>query len=279
MRLPLAFVLLAAPLIAADLTPPAGPDKGFDAKRDKIDRGKAETVEYESKSIDVKRKAVIYTPPGYDPKGKTKYPVLYLLHGIGDDETGWTKQGAADRIFDNLLADKKMVPMVVVMPNGRAHKTLTAKDDWGKQGPAFAAFEDDLMKDLIPFVEKTYAVTADADHRAIAGLSMGGGQTLNFGLGHPDAFAWVGAFAAAPNTKPMKELLKTAEADAKKRKLLWVSCGDEDFILEVSKKAHAALTDAKVPHYWHLGKGKHEWKVWKDDLYRLSQLLFQDEKK
>jgi enterochelin esterase-like enzyme len=277
-RLPLSFLLLAAPLLAADLTPPAAPEKGFDAKRDEIGRGKTEAVEYESKSIDAKRKAVIYTPPGYDPKAKTKYPVLYLLHGIGDDETGWTDKGAAARILDNLLADKKAVPMVVVMPNGRAHKTMTAKDPWDKQGAAFAAFEDDLLKDLIPFVEKTYMVTADADHRAIAGLSMGGGQTLNFGLGHPDTFAWVGAFAAAPNTKPAKELLKDADA-IKKLKLLWVSCGDEDFILDVSKKAHAALTDAKVPHYWHLGKGKHEWGVWKDDLFRLAQLLFVEEKK
>ena len=160
--------------------PPA--PKGFDVKRDGIDRGKLETVEYDSTTVGVKRKAQVYTPPGYS-KDK-KYPVLYLLHGIGGDENEWTRGGAANVILDNLYADKKAVPMIVVLPNGRASKDVTARDPIPKQAPAFAAFEKDLLNDLIPFIEKTYSVKADRESRALAGLSMGGGQSLNFGLGN-----------------------------------------------------------------------------------------------
>src|SRR3954454_20556110 len=126
------------------------------------------------------RKARVYTPPGFS-KDK-KYPVLYLLHGIGGDENEWKRGGAPGVLLDSLYADKKAVPMIVVMPNGRAAKNDRPGGDFKGQGPAFAAFEDDLLKDLIPFVEKTYAVKADRESRALAGLSMGGGQSLNFGL-------------------------------------------------------------------------------------------------
>src|SRR5262249_50655408 len=154
--------------------------KGFDARRDGIDCGKLETVEYDSKTVGAKRKARVYTPPGYS-KDK-KYPVLYLLHGIGGEENEWTRGGSPHVNLDNLYADKKIVPMIVVMPNGRAAKDVTARDPFPKQGPAFAAFEKDLLNDLIPFIEKTYSVKADRESRALAGLSMGGGQSLNFGL-------------------------------------------------------------------------------------------------
>ncbi|WP_082842816.1 alpha/beta hydrolase-fold protein [Gemmata sp. SH-PL17] len=252
----------------------AAPPKGFDAKRDGIERGKAETVEYDSTTVGIKRNAVVYTPPGYS-KDK-KYPVLYLLHGIGDIETGWTKQGAADVILDNLFADKKLVPMIVVMPNGRAAKDVTQRTPWDKQGPAFEAFEKDLLKDLIPFVEKNYSVKSDRESRALAGLSMGGGQSLNFGLGNLDTFAWVGGFASAPNTKPIGDLVKNPSEAAKKLKLLWVSCGDADFIIDVSKRVHASLSELKVPHEWHLSEGKHEWPVWKVDLYYFAPKLFRE---
>src|SRR6478672_8988940 len=145
------------------------PPAGFDKKRDGIDRGKLETVEYDSKTVGIVRKARVYTPPGYS-KDK-KYPVLYLLHGIGGDENEWPRGGAPDVIFDNLYADKKAVPMIVVMPNGRAQKDLTARDPIPKQSPAFAAFEKELLGDLIPFVENTYPVKADRASRALAGLS------------------------------------------------------------------------------------------------------------
>ena len=194
--------------------------KGFDTRRDGIERGKLETVEYDSTTVGVKRKAQVYTPPGYSKD--QKYPVLYLLHGIGGDENEWTRGGAANVILDNLYADKKAVPMIVVLPNGRASKDLTPRDPIPKQSPAFAAFEQDLLTDLIPFIEKTYSVKADRESRALAGLSMGGGQSLNFGLSHLDTFAWVGGFSSAPNTKKVG---RPGEGPGRRREEAASCCG------------------------------------------------------
>jgi enterochelin esterase-like enzyme len=251
------------------------PPKDYDKKRDSIDRGKMEVVEYDSATVGIKRKAQIYTSPGYT-KDK-KYPVFYLLHGIGGDENEWPRGGTPDVILDNLYADKKLVPMIVVMPNGRASKDLTARSPFQQQSPAFAAFEQDLLKDLIPFVEKTYPVKADRESRAIAGLSMGGGQSLNFGLGNLDTFAWVGGFSSAPNTKPAADLIKDHADAARKLKLLYVSCGDQDGLLRISQNVHKMLDEKKVPHeYRVISGGKHDFKVWKSDLYHFAQLIFQD---
>lgn len=248
------------------------PPKGFDTRRDGTERGKLETVEYESSTVGAKRKAQVYTPPEFSKD--QKYPVLYLLHGIGGDEREWTRGGAADVVLDNLYADKKAVPMIVVMPNGRASKDLTARDPIPKQSPAFAAFEKDLLADLIPFIEKTYPVKADRESRAIAGLSMGGGQALNFGLAHLDTFAWVGGFSSAPNTKRADDLVKDPAAAAKKLKLLWVSCGDKDRLMGISRGFHEALAEKKVPHVWQVDSGGHDFRVWKADLYHFAPLLF-----
>lgn len=271
------FLFGAVPLVAfavaARAEPPA-PPRGFDARRDGIERGHIEAVAYDSKTVGGKRKAVIYTPPGFSRD--KKYPVLYLLHGIGDDETGWWKKGAANTILDNLFADRKIVPTIVVMPNGRASKDVTIRTPWDKQFPAFAAFENDLLKDLIPYVESHYPVLADRDHRALAGLSMGGGQSLNFGLRHLDTFAWVGGFSAAPNTRPAGELVKDPAATAKQLRLLWVSCGDQDRLMGLNKQFHTALEGMKVAHVWHVDTGGHTWPVWKNDLYLLAQMLFRD---
>ncbi len=251
--------------------------KGFDAKRDGIDRGKLETVEYDSTTVKGKRKAQVYTPPGYT-KDK-KYPVLYLLHGIGGDENEWPRGGSPNVILDNLYADKKAVPMVVVMPNGRAAKDVTARDPFPKQSPAFAAFEKDLLTDLIPFVEKTYSANADRQSRALAGLSMGGGQSLNFGLNNLDTFAWVGGFSSAPNTKRPADLLKDPAESAKKLRLLYVSCGDKDGLLRISEGVHKMLDEKKVAHvYVVVPGGRHDFKEWKNDLYHFSQLLFREPK-
>lgn len=194
------------------------PPEGFDVRRDGVEHGKLETVEYDSKTVGIKCKAQVYTPPGYS--ADNKYPVLYLLHGIGGDEKEWTRGGAADVILDNLYADKKAVPMIVVLPNGRASKDLTPRDPIPRQSPAFAAFERDLLDDLIPFIEKTYSVKTDRESRALGGLSMSGGQSLNFGLTHLDTFAWVGGFSSAPNTKPAATLLPNPDDAKKKLKLL-----------------------------------------------------------
>jgi enterochelin esterase-like enzyme len=273
----LAWVVLAgtaAPAPAQTDQYPAPPE-GFDKRRDGIDRGKVEAVEYDSTTVGVKRKARVYTPPGYTKD--QKYPVLYLLHGIGGDENEWPRGGVPDAILDNLIADKQAVPMIVVMPNGRASKEVTAKSGFGQQGPAFAAFEQDLLKDLIPFVEKTYSVKADRESRALAGLSMGGGQSLNFGLGNLDTFAWVGGFSSAPNTRRPADLIKDHDATAKKLKLLYVACGDKDGLFRISENVHKMLDENKVPHVYRvIPGGGHDFKVWKSDLYHFARLVFRE---
>src|SRR5579883_2177145 len=254
------------------------PPKGYDTRRDGIDRGKVELVEYDSTTVGVKRKARVYTPPGYS-KDK-KYPVLYLLHGIGGDENEWVRGGAPDTILDNLYADKKAVPMIVVMPNGRASKDATARDPFPKQGPAFAAFEKDLLTDLIPFIEKDYSVKADRESRALAGLSMGGGQSLNFGLGNLDTFAWVGGFSSAPNTRRPNELIKDHAEATKKLRLLYIACGDKDGLFRISEGVHKMLDEKKVPHVYRvIPGGRHDFQVWKSDLYHFAQLLFREPEK
>lgn len=246
--------------------------RGFDTVRPEVPHGRVETVTYPSSTVGVDRKAVIYTPPGYSKD--RKWPVLYLLHGIGDEEPVWTKAGGAHTILDNLIADGKAQPLIVVMPNGRAAKQDRAGGDFQSQIPAFANFEQDLLKDLIPFVESHYSVDARREARALAGLSMGGGQSLNIGLTHIDTFAWIGGFSSAPNTKPVTELITDAAAVSERLKLLWISCGDEDFLLEVSRKFHVDLEARQIPHEWRFEEGAHTWDVWKTDLYFFSQKLF-----
>jgi enterochelin esterase-like enzyme len=247
---------------------------GFDTPRSDIKKGKIDTIIYESKTIGTKRKALVYTPPSYS-KGK-KYPVLYLLHGIGGDEKEWLKGGQPQVILDNLYAENKIQPMIVVMPNGRAMKddraigNIMAKD----KVEAFAAFEKDLLTDLIPFIEKKYPVLTDKENRAIAGLSMGGGQSLNFGLGNPDEFAWVGGFSSAPNLKAPELLVPNPEETKKKLKLLWISCGDNDGLISFSQRTHDYLVANSVPHIFYIEPGIHDFKVWKNDLFMFSQLLF-----
>ena len=246
---------------------------GFDKRRDGIERGKLETVEYESTTVGTKRKARVYTPPGFSKD--QRYPVLYLLHGIGGDENEWARNGAPDIILDNLYVDKKVVPMIVVLPNGRASKDLTARDPIPKQSPAFARFEQELLTDLIPFIEKNYPVRADRESRALFGLSMGGGQALNFGLGHLDTFAWVGGFSSAPNTRPPAELIQDHEKTAATLRLLYVSCGDKDGLFRISQGVHRMLEEKKVPHVYRvIPNGGHDFRVWKDDLYQIAQRIF-----
>jgi enterochelin esterase-like enzyme len=250
--------------------PPA--PEGFDKKRDGIARGNVATIEYDSKTVGNKRKMLVYTPPGYSKD--TKYPVFYLLHGIGDDETGWSQKGSAEVILDNLYADKKIVPMIVVMPNGRAAPDDRAEGAGPRNAQAFAAFENDLLQDIIPFVESKYSVKTGPENRALAGLSMGGGQSLNFGLAHLDTFAWIGGFSSAPNTKSPAELVPDPNAAKAKLKLLWISCGDKDGLINIGQGVHAYLKERNVPHIWHVDSGTHTWPVWKNDLYLFSQRIF-----
>ena len=206
------------------------------------------------------------------------YNVLYLLHGIGGDETEWYNNGRPDIILDNLYAEKKLTPMIVVMPNGRAMPDDRAGGNIfdSVKVQAFSNFEKDLLNDLIPFIESHYPVIKNRENRALAGLSMGGGQALNFGLAHLDTFAWIGAFSPAPNTEAPEILVPNPEEAVQKIKLLWLSCGDQDGLLHISEHTHAYLQEQIVPHIWYLEPGKHDFTVWKNDLYLFSQLLFQE---
>lgn len=250
---------------------PPAPDT-FNTPRDGIARGQIEKVEYDSRSVGTRRKALVYTPPGYSPD--RKYPVLYLLHGIGGDEEEWRRGAKPEVILDNLIADGHAVPMIVVMPNGRAQPDDRATGNVMASAPAFAKFEDDLLKDLIPFVEARYGVVAHRESRALAGLSMGGGQSLNFGLAHLDTFAWVGGFSSAPNTKPPEELVPDPARARDRLKLLWISCGDRDGLIFISQRTHAYLKEHRVPHIWHLDSGGHDFAVWRSNLYHFARRLF-----
>lgn len=248
--------------------------QGFDTLRNNIIHGKIDTIVYISKTVGAKRRALVYTPPGYSKKNR--YPVLYLLHGIGGDEKEWLNGGSPQLILDNLYAESKLAPMIVVMPNGRAMKDDRATGNIMAPDKiqAFATFEQDLLQDLIPFVEKQFPVFTDRENRAISGLSMGGGQALNFGLGNLDQFAWVGGFSSAPNTRSPELLMPDPEIAKRRLKLLWISCGDNDNLISFSKHTHDYLYENKVPHVYYLEPGRHDFTVWKNDLYMFSQLLF-----
>jgi enterochelin esterase-like enzyme len=248
------------------------PPAGFAARREAIPHGKLEMVEYESKTVGTKRKMQVYTPPGYS--AEKKYPVLYLLHGIGGDETEWERFATPDVLLDNLIADVKAVPMIIVMPNGRAQKDDRAGPNPMATAPAFARFERDLLDDVIPAIESGYSTQADAGHRALAGLSMGGGQSLNFGLAHLDTFAWVGGFSSAPNTRPPAELVPDPAAAKARLRLLWVSCGNKDGLIRISQGVHTYLKEKEVPHVWHVDGNGHDATHWRNNLWLFAQRIF-----
>ncbi|MHA8052696.1 alpha/beta hydrolase-fold protein [Aquirufa sp. OSTEICH-129A] len=268
----LSFLLLAFSAHAQEIIKPA--HAGFDVFRENIPHGKLDSISYPSKTVGNPRKAIIYTPPGY-VKNK-KYPVLYLLHGIGGDEKEWLNGASPQHILDNLYAEGKIEPMIVVMPNGRAMKddravgNIMAPD----KVQAFAHFEQDLLNDLIPFIEKSYSVLKDREHRAIAGLSMGGGQSLNFGLGNLDRFSWIGGFSSAPNTKSPEVLVPNPADFKNKVKLLFLSCGANDGLISFTYRLHDYLNKKSLPHIYFIEPGVHDFKVWKNGLFMFSQLLF-----
>ena len=249
----------------------AAPD-GFDVERAGIPHGTLELVEYKSTTVGTVRKATVYLPPKFD--AAKKYPVLYLLHGIGGDEREWL-QGVPNIILDNLIADGKAVDMIIVMPNGRAQENDRAEGNVYATAPAFANFEFDLLKDLIPFIEGKYNVYADKMHRAIAGLSMGGGQSLNFGLAHMDVFAFVGGFSSAPNTKMPEELVPDPEKTKAENTLLWMVCGSKDGLMYNSSRLKAYCDEKGVPcTLIEYPDGVHDFVVWKYGLYNFAQKIF-----
>lgn len=258
------------------------PPEGYDKVREGIEHGKLEKVYYDSKSVGAKRWLQVYTPPGYS-KDK-KYPVLYLLHGIGGNEREeWARGGVPHVIMDNLIAEKKVEPFILVLPNGNA-TTNTARgntpDSTGGRAAGFGGwgkpFENDLIKDIIPHIEGNYSVKTGRENRALAGLSMGGGQSLNIGLGNLETFAWVGGFSSAPNTHPPEQLVADPEKAAKQLKLLYISCGNKDGLIRVSQGTHAYLKEKNVPHVWHVDEHGHDFQHWKKNFYNFSKLIFRE---
>ncbi|WNS46050.1 alpha/beta hydrolase-fold protein [Paenibacillus sp. MMS20-IR301] len=247
---------------------------GFDQQREGITRGEIMMIEYPSATVGNIRKARVYTPPGYS--SAEKYSVLYLLHGIGGDEDEWYRHGSPQVILDNLYADHLLKPMIVVLPNGRAMRNDRAEGDIFSPDKveAFETFESDLLNDLIPYIEVNYPVHTDRMHRALAGLSMGGGQSLNIGLNNLEHFAWIGAFSPAPNTKLPELLVPEPGKTSAQLSLLWLSCGDLDSLKNVSDRTHAYLSLHNVPHIWVEEHGDHDWPVWKNGLYQFARLIF-----
>ena len=248
--------------------------EGFDKETAGIERGTIVETEYQSKTVGTTRKVTIYLPPKYD-KSK-KYPVLYLLHGIGGDHKEWM-QGVPNIIMDNLYAKGKAKPMIIVMPNGRA--LPNDKAEGNIYGPemvkGFEIFERDLIDDLIPFIQGKYSTYTDQAHRAIAGLSMGGGQSLNFGLGNLDKFAYVGGFSSAPNTKQPEQLIPDMAAMKKANKLLWMVCGSKDGLMFNSSRLKAFCDKNEIPcTLIQYPDGQHDFVVWKYGLYNIAQLIF-----
>lgn len=257
--------------IAAYPVPPAG----FDVVRNDVPHGDLAVVEYESKTLGGLRRVMrVYTPPGYSQA--RNYPVLYLQHGLGNTSTEWTQRAKAPIIADTLLAEGKMLPMVMVFPSGNA--TATTADD--KQGDRTSesygpAYEQDLLKEIIPFVESHYAVYTDRVHRAIGGMSMGSGQALNIGLSHLDLFGSITEVAAAPNTKPPADLVPDPAA-LRQLKLFWVGSGNRDPLMRVNMGLHTFLLEKGVPHIWRLDNNAHDTAVMSANFYHFAQLLFKN---
>jgi enterochelin esterase-like enzyme len=281
------------------------PPPGFNIRRDDIPHGTLTEVPYDSKTLGTRRQIGVYLPPGYG--AGHRYPTLYLIHGLGWNNREWTQIRHADIVIDNLIADGKVPPMVMIFPNGDSTMTLadieangsgprmnpknaqhpagdpagggagTNAARGGRQGmnmePWLTPFENDLIRDIIPFVDSHYSVYSDRNHRALAGLSMGGGQALNIGIVHPETFAYVGGFSAAPDTKRPPELVPNPEGP-KKLELLWVACGSKDGLLRVSQGVHAYLKEKGVPHVWNVDGNAHDTAEWQNNLYHFSQRIF-----
>jgi enterochelin esterase-like enzyme len=256
------------------------PGADFYEPRD-VPHGDVRVKWYLSKVTGAWRRAYVYTPPDYDGNQKTRYPVLYLQHGAGENETGWTKQGRANLILDNLIAARKAAPMIVVMETGYATKTGAVPVPGPNGTPATPnAFEDVLIQDLIPMIDAKYRTIADRASRAMAGLSMGGNQTLQMTAAHLDTFAWIGAFSAPLRNFDIKTSLGGVFADAaaynKRVRLLWIGAGTgETTFIEAAGQLHTALDAAGVKHVMFESPGTaHEWQTWRRSLNDFAPRLF-----
>jgi enterochelin esterase family protein len=238
----------------------------------KVPHGTVHIHTYDSTSLGVTRRLYVYTPAGYETETLRRYPVLYLLHGSGDTELTWTVVGRANIILDNAIAQKRARPMIVVMPYG--HTPGAARDK--SRTRRGEAFEADLIEDVAPYVRRHYRIVEGPEHTAIVGLSMGGGQALRIGLGHPERFAWIGAFSsAAPDEEELGVLLAEPDVLNARLKLLWIGCGRSDFLFEANQRFLKALKAKGIKHVAHITDGSHEWRVWRYYLNEILPLLFQ----
>jgi enterochelin esterase family protein len=252
-----------------------------------VPHGEIRKVWYQSSTLGMQRRMHIYMPPGYE-SGNTRYPVFYLLHGGGDEDSGWSTIGRAGFILDNLLAEKKAKPMIIVMPNGslpRPSNLAPAASSAGPNPSAMAAAQDrftsELLKDIVPFVEKNYRILVGGQNRAIAGLSMGGGQTLRVVTTNPDQFAYVAVWSAGinPQTSPDFEKQNAAFLDNADRinkvvRLFSISVGDQDFTLAGSKHLSELLSRRGIKNELHLSGGGHTWINWRHYLNEYLPRLF-----
>jgi len=212
--------------------------------------------------------------PGDETNRETRYPVLYLFHGYGDSADAWTVVGRANFIMDNLVAKNKVKPFIIVMPYGHTPASPPVMQSIGR----YDAYEKDLVEDIIPYVRKCYRVSAGQKDRAIAGLSMGGGQSLTIGLGNLDLFGWVGAFnSAISQEQKLDKLLEKPESINEKLELLWIGCGRKDFLFEANQKFLERLKTEKIKHVGHITEGAHEWRIWRNYLNELAPLLFKED--
>jgi enterochelin esterase family protein len=270
--------------LATQVEVPGDGPQYYDARP--VPHGMVSVVQYDSKALGVPRAAWVYTPPGY-AEGRARYPVLYLLHGVGDTEAGWVLTGRANVILDNLIADGKARPMVVVMPLGHARPSIglgahpaALSEPMVGLGPDMrsAQIGKDLLEDLLPLVERTFRVARDADGRGIMGLSMGGAQALRIGLANLDTFRWVVALSSAlvgdDVAGPFAAVLGDAATANRKLKLLHVTIGRDDFLLAGNRTLAEALTKAGVRHTYREEEGAHTWRVWRRNLRDVAPLLF-----
>jgi len=253
-----------------------------------VPHGEVRKVWYQSSTLGMQRRMHIYTPPGYD-SGKTRYPVFYLLHGGGDEDSGWNTIGRAGFIIDNLLAANKAKPMIVVMPNGSLPRpaNMPPPTPGAPPNPAVTAalqerFTNELLKDIVPFVEKNYRTLPGAANRAIAGLSMGGGQTTRVVTTNPDQFAYVAVWSAGVNPQTNADFeqrnaafLSGADKLNKQIKLFSINVGDKDFALAGSKNLAELLKKHGVKNELHISGGGHTWINWRRYLNELAPRLFQ----
>ncbi|MGO8736554.1 MAG: alpha/beta hydrolase-fold protein [Terriglobia bacterium] len=238
---------------------------------------------YRSGIVGDDRDFYVYTPPGYNPKAKKLYPALYLLHGFSDDASAWTAVGRAHVILDNLIAQGKAKPMIVVMPLGYGAPEIVSRgfaafhDDSLRQRN-FQRFRDTLVNEVVPQVEAAYQVSKDRKSRAVAGLSMGGAESLLTGLNTLDHFAWIGAFSSGGFTGDFKSEFPTLDSKANTQlRLLWIACGTDDHLIDINRKFRDWLKSMGVQHTDIETPGVHNWMVWRRNLASFASLLFQDE--